>query len=528
VDASSDRTPLRIGALVDGPVVHRWIRELLDAIGRSSRLDLVLVEARKPTRAAARRRRLHTAYERLDRRVLGPRDDALAPADVSDLLASDPGSSAVEHGDVDVILDLRRDGDGNSGHVPTHGFWVVRLGERRRRNGPPYFWEIFDADPLSVALVELLPQGGDQGHVLFRALWATDRLSPHRNRVAACWRVGDAILGRLIGLQEHGQPYLAALPTYHQPASEVRMPFREPTTPEVARHLTSVAAGLVRRKAANLLFEDQWFIVYRQRAGSAPRSGDDSGFKLLRPPRTRFFADPFVIERGGRHYLFFEDYPFETGKGVISCVELGEHAPSAPFVALERPYHLSYPFVFERDGEVYMIPETSENRTIELYRALDFPRHWTRDCVLIDDVVAVDATLLLHDRRYWLFANVIAKGRTTEDELCLFTSASLRGPWDPHPMNPVVSDVRTARPAGRVFERDGHLVRPGQDSSLGYGHAVVLNRIVEMSETVYREVAESRIGRDWLAGNRGTHTYNVDDGYEVLDARRRLHRWARQ
>jgi hypothetical protein len=498
------------------------VRELLDAIRASECLELVFVTARAASRAP-RRRSLHATYERLDRRLFGARDDALVPVDASDLLSAEPGAIA-QCDDLDVLLDLTPHASGDLGDVqPRHGVWAVRLGNHDR-SGASYFWEIFDGAALSEALLEVLPDRDGGGHVLYRAYWATDRLSPHRNRVAACWRLGDATLGRLLGLHEHGARYLADLPTFDERSGELPAPYAEPSATTLIRYLAVVAWGWMRRRVRRMLFEDQWCLAYRRRSTVPAHAGDTSGFQLITPPRDRFFADPFVIGRNGRHYLFFEDYPYDTGKGTISCLELGEDEPEPLSVVLERDYHLSYPFVFEHEDEAYMIPETSENGTIELYRALDFPDRWQLEAVLVRGIAAVDATLLRHDGRFWMFANVVAKGRTTEDELFLWTSESLHGPWRPHPMNPVVSDVRTARPAGRVFARDGHLIRPGQDCSHGYGRAVVLNRIVVLTETAYREVPAGRIGPEWLPGNEGSHTYNADDGYEVLDARRRIRR----
>jgi hypothetical protein len=524
---SLHRSTLRVAALVDGPVVERWIRVLLDAIQTSKELELALVMARDSTRRQGRG--LYRLYETLDRRLFGSPADALAPADVSDLLHNEPVAKAFsECGPLDVLLDLTPDAAHSAQPTaPRYGVWAIRFGGHRRRAATPYFWEIFDGDDVSGAVVEMLPSGGDRGHVLFRALWATDRLSPHRNRVAACWRIGDAILARLLGLQEHGLSYMVALPHYHEAARRCRASHCEPSGPTLVRYLAMLGIGLVRRKAHKWLLQDQWCIAYRRRRAVPPDAGDLSHFELLMPPRGRFFADPFVIERKGRHYVFVEEYSYRTGKGVISCIQLGTDRPPVRRVVLERDYHLSYPFVFTCGGEAYMIPETADNSTVELYRALEFPNRWTLEAVLIEGVAAVDSTLLRHDGRLWLFANVVSRGRTTEDELFLFSSDSLRGPWVPHPMNPIVSDVRAARPAGRIFTRDGRLIRPGQDSSPGYGHAITLRRIEELSEVAYREVTAGRIEPHWLAGNRGTHTYNFDEAYEVLDARRQLWRRGR-
>jgi hypothetical protein len=84
-------------------------------------------------------------------------------------------------------------------------------------------------------------------------------------------------------------------------------------------------------------------------------------------------------------------------------------------------------------------------------------------------------------------------------------------------MNPVVSDVRFARPAGRLFRRDGGLVRPSQDRSPGYGCAVNFNRIVKMTIHEYEEEPLERIDAP-NADILGTHTYNQIEDMIVVDA----------
>src|SRR6202035_2591395 len=112
------------------------------------------------------------------------------------------------------------------------------------------------------------------------------------------------------------------------------------------------------------------------------------------------------------------------------------------------------------------------------YRAVAFPHEWEREAVLLEDIDAADATLLLHDGRLWLFAAVAAANASSLDELHIFGAETIRGPWHPHPCNPVVSDVRCARPAGPIQCWEERLVRPGQDGSrpLGWAHLIPPDR----------------------------------------------------
>ena len=193
---------------------------------------------------------------------------------------------------------------------------------------------------------------------------------------------------------------------------------------------------------------------------------------------------------------------------------------------LERPYHLSYPFILEWEGETYMIPETSQNHTIEVYRASRFPDQWELHKTLMNDVVAMDATLHEHDGKWWMFVNMQEHhGSSKMDELFLFWADSpLSDNWTPHPMNPIVSDVRSARPAGKLFTRHGKLYRPSQNSSGKYGYGLKINEVITLNEEEYEEREVSSIVPNWDPKITGLHTLNHEHRLTIIDAQRRRFR----
>lgn len=282
--------------------------------------------------------------------------------------------------------------------------------------------------------------------------------------------------------------------------------------------------GLFRRLARKLdktlaspFFIDQWIILAGR--GLDYRSLDWRALAPLAPPRDRYWGDPFVWEQGDRYYVFIEEKPYATGRGRIACLTLVRAGKLlAQQVVLERPYHLSYPFLFEQRGELYMIPETAEQRAVQLYRCAHFPDRWEFVKDLLHDIYAVDATLLEHAGQYWLFANVKVPGGSSLDALHLFSSPDLLGgPWQPHPRNPIVRDLGSARPAGRIFKDGADLIRPAQDNSRRYGYALKFERIVTLDESDYREEpAGSFTPRrsPYLA----VHTFNRAGDLTVVDA----------
>src|ERR1700690_3589652 len=183
----------------------------------------------------------------------------------------------------------------------------------------------------------------------------------------------------------------------------------------------------------SFFFIDQWGILTAK--GLNYESLQWSAFHSLIPSKDRYWADPFIIRKENHDYIFIEEKIYATGRGRIACLMLDEEGNlKSHQVVLERPYHLSYPFIFEHRGETYMLPETAQNRTLEIYRCVRFPDQWEFAKVLMTDIYAVDATLLEYENKWWLFANVKGEGGSSLDALHLFFSDDpLSNHWIRHP-----------------------------------------------------------------------------------------------
>ena len=202
---------------------------------------------------------------------------------------------------------------------------------------------------------------------------------------------------------------------------------------------------------------------------------------------------------------------------MLSVLEWNDGTFGPATEILNRPYHLSYPFVFEHEGEVYLIPETLEARRVELYRAIEMPHRWELVKVLQENVAAVDTTLYIQNGVFYFFTSIAMPGLSSNDLLQLFTAELLTGAWRPHPQNPISLDVRSARGAGKLFRMGGKLIRPAQDCSVRYGYAMQMNEVEVLSPEEFREKPLSRIEPDWRPGLIGTHTINSNDALEVID-----------
>jgi len=191
-----------------------------------------------------------------------------------------------------------------------------------------------------------------------------------------------------------------------------------------------------------------------------------------------------------------------------------------PREVIVTDYHMSYPFLIEHDNELYMIPETVSNGSVELYRCTEFPDKWEFVQYVMDDVKLVDATLYFKDGYWWMFGNQSNCNRADRwDECHLYFTEDFRdGNWQSHPCNPISSDVREARPAGAIIEKDGKLFRPSQNCSHHYGYGFNIFEIMTMTPEKYEERLVSRITPGWDDQIVGTHTYNQTGSLNIIDA----------
>jgi len=226
-----------------------------------------------------------------------------------------------------------------------------------------------------------------------------------------------------------------------------------------------------------------------------------------------------VVEESGKHYLFIEEEPLNS-HGHISLITLekdGTYSDAVPII--KQPYHMSYPSVFKHEKTYYMIPETSENKSVELYVATDFPHTWEFKQHLMNDIHAVDTTLFYKDGLWWMFTSVTDfEGGWDNGSFSLFFSDDLfSSSWKEHPQNPISMNPNHSRMAGNVFEKDGKIYRPSQNSSKRYGYGFNLSEITKLSPTHYEEKIVREVVPDWDKNILGVHTLNFSKDFTIID-----------
>ncbi|GGY96613.1 glucosamine inositolphosphorylceramide transferase family protein [Novosphingobium colocasiae] len=233
------------------------------------------------------------------------------------------------------------------------------------------------------------------------------------------------------------------------------------------------------------LKKDIWrpFLVHAPMDALIERGNLDGLTLTALPPRRKlaYDADPFALWRDGQLFVFVEAFDYRDAHGRIDChiFDAGLRHTASRRV-LSEPWHLSYPTVFEAEGETWMLPEACASGGLTLYRARAFPGEWEPHCPIRLDVVPIDATPVHWQGKWWLF---YAPAGTAEQRLTHLHAAfadKLEGPWTPHPANPVLIDPLGARPGGTALVSGDTVRLPVQDCRGSYGSGL---RIVTITAT---------------------------------------------
>jgi hypothetical protein len=250
------------------------------------------------------------------------------------------------------------------------------------------------------------------------------------------------------------------------------------------------------------------------------------------PGPWRYLADPFALRRGDVMHVYVEAFDYRTKHAVIEHHEFGpDLAWRGKHVALARPFHLSYPFLVEDDGEVFMIPESHRHGEIALYRARKFPGGWVRETSLLPGVRGAEASVLRHGGRWWMFYTVVGPQARDQRELHVAFAERLTGPWAMHPQNPVVVDRSGARPGGSPFvAADGNVTLPVQDCSRTYGGAIRFLRFAALTpERIEAGHLPARLTGGLVSDSHtaGLHTLSACGNMTLLDTKRIAKPWGR-
>lgn len=527
---------LRVGVIVAGQSLQAWQADALKALIDSSDAGVEFVVLVEPDRATADTGAEAPWLWRQCLRRIAKRspDFALAPralASVFDaglpVVAATGGDNTRQHlpdAAVDAIRTHEPDFIVSFADAPfgtemaalaKHGVWRYRLGTRDDGVAdPPGFWEIYHGDVTVGLTLERVVADQPGVRVLRRGAVKTARYSYAKtlNRlgdVAGHWLWQCAREIRLNGGLPCGE--IAATRAY-----------RRPSTVQVCVLGVRVLSGLIGALLDKAFYIDQWSIgVARAPVESFIADPQKIRFDWIRAKRrVEFVADPFVCEDDGLN-IYCEYLDHWVGVGEIAVLqERDGFAVDARKTVISDGSHFSYPYVIRQDDGVLVVPENHAKSRVIAYRfgaAGDDRPSATHD--LLDGGDYVDATFMFHGGRYWCFVSRVDRGG--EQNLYLYYADELLGRYQPHPLNPVKSDVRSSRPAGRIIRLADRILRPAQNCAATYGGSLAINEVLELTPERYREREVMEVTPDILGGlPDGCHHLEHAGDHVVVDSKR--------
>lgn len=396
--------------------------------------------------------------------------------------------------------------------VSKHGIISFHHGDNTKyRGGPAGFWEVLNKEPSSGFVIQRLANELDGGDILFRGAFPTQRF--YSLNQAMLYTKSNIYMKLLLeniasknslNIIELGSPYDRRL-------------YQEPNFFEVFQYLLYISKSLfLKFKNRILNKKSTWNVSYlaSEWINAVLWKG-----KTIPNPENHYLADPFVFYGEDASYIFVEDFDFTKNKGGIRLYKVDVDIAIDLGIIIEEEFHMSFPYIFEYDGAIYMCPETSQNQEIRLYQCVEFPCKWIFHSVAIKNIHAVDSMIFKQDGLWWLFTNTDnSKVEEYCSELMIFYSDNpLSGKWLPHKKNPVVVNSNHARNGGILIAENNYYRIAQRQGFLTYGKSISVRKIDKLNKDQYSESEYSVLNADFNKSAFGIHHMHADKNFTVYD-----------
>lgn len=250
----------------------------------------------------------------------------------------------------------------------------------------------------------------------------------------------------------------------------------------------------------------EWCVFYK-------KQGTD--WVELKGKKGYWYADPILFKHKNQVYLFTEAFQNNRQIGRLAVSKYINGTFTEPKEVIRRPYHLSYPCVFEYKDTVYMIPESSQNHTLEIYKALDESlENWEFEKEILKDIQCVDTTVFEYRSIIYLITyieknpNYITKVYTLD-----------MNKLDVNEVYSISKNENTCRPAGKIIEKGGTFFRPVQYNINTYGEKIRLLEInPAKNDWMGRVKCECTVNSFGVNDMLKTHTYSQVQEISAIDA----------
>lgn len=399
-----------------------------------------------------------------------------------------------------------------------YGIWSFHHADNSiNRGGPAGFWEIVLNQPtVGVTLQQLTPEL-DGGLIIDKAFFNYHYSYVKTNQLILEGSV--SMLFKAIKTLQRGEHSTTESLVYFNPL------YKSPGFKYALKYILNFYSKSFRK-----LFERIKYSIFGIRYNCWTLyigKGDFLNAVLfrLKPvilPKSEYWADPFIFRHQNIDFIFFENYSYITKKGKITCGKIQGNQLVDITDVLDLEYHLSYPFIFEEDGDVFLMPETSDNNRLEVYKCVDFPNKWELYATAFEGEKVVDAHFYTDgNNQRWLFINKMADlAAPADSELYIYKVDSLKlNNLEPHTQNPVIINSETARNGGSIFKYKDGVYRPSQRNiEAVYGRALNINKIEELTLHNYSESTVVTTYPNFDKGLITMHHLHQTDNLFVIDA----------
>lgn len=405
-----------------------------------------------------------------------------------------------------------------------YGVWSFHHDDPEKVRGvPSNFWEILEGHHVNGAILQRLTSKIDAGLVLKQGWFATISHSWQANIDQAYWGTVDwplSICKQLLAEKEHvGNPHANLMPS----------PMRfAPTNLTMTKMLGKMWLNKLAFHYKELFLAEKWEIGLINKPYAEvlmKKTGLEADCFLKGTSKAHYKADPHLFAYKNANFVLYEDYDYHDRHGRIFLQELDEalSPKHQAYKTIERPYHLAFPFVFEHDGNAYCVPENSLGNSLDLYQFDAGTKSFAFKHTLVHNIAAVDTIIFQFDSKWWLFCT---DKSSTNTLLNIWFADDLFGTWRPHLLNPVKTDIRSARPAGPVCVVDGKLIRPAQDCAKYSGHRISVMEIETLTPTQFSEKLLHNLELPSSGLIKGIHTVSGNENFTAFDQKSHVFVWA--
>ncbi len=272
----------------------------------------------------------------------------------------------------------------------------------------------------------------------------------------------------------------------------------------------------------SVLYAESWNVAWRKGNPGKILSDVKTPFNIISNSFRYWAADPFLYERDGEVYVFAELYDYVLCRGVLGYCKLNGSGRAKWIPIIVEEHHLSYPCIIEHEEQIYLMPESSEKKEVILYKAIDFPNKWKKEKVLREDVCFADTTPIK-----WIEDGFALTHKVDDPYHPQLMLIDLKNKY--HDVNIEKAIGFQSRPAGHAFQVGSNFIRPSQFSlncDDGYGKGLLFFEYSITEQKDYEENLIQKILPNELRYNKkilidGMHTYNASENYEVIDIKTR-------